>query len=58
MDFCEGNWVRTLVQFLGGLMWHKRPVVCIAAFVQLGKAVLENPRLVALCYQMYGYTYV
>lgn len=31
-------------------------VVGIAAFVQLGKAVVENPRLVALCYQMYDYT--
>lgn len=39
-------------------MWHRRPVVHIAAFVQLGKAVVENARLVAgaLCYQMYGYT--
>ena len=56
MDFCEGNWLRPLVWFLGGLMWHRRPVVGIAAFVQLGKGVVENPRLVALCYQMYGYT--
>jgi len=37
-------------------MWHRRPVVGIAAFLRLGKAVVENPSLLALCYQMYGYT--
>lgn len=47
--------MRPLVKLLGGLVWHKRPVECVAAFVQLGKAVVENPGLVALCYQMYGY---
>lgn len=58
MDFCEDNWLRPLVGFLGGFMWCRRPVVGIATFVQLGKAVVENPRLVALCYQMYDCTYV
>lgn len=56
MDFCEDNWLRPLVGFLGGFMWCRRPVVGIATFVLLGKAVVENPRLVALCYQMYDCT--